>query len=286
MHSAIYSGWLRHRRFAPREHAFRYRLFLVYLDLAEIDRVFAGRWLWGTHRLAPARFDRADHFGDPSIPLDQSVRNLVHERTGARPDGPIRLLTHLRYFGYCFNPVSFYYCFDAADTRVDAIVAEVTSTPWGERHCYVLSDPMAPRTPGYARYQSGKAMHVSPFMPMDLDYRWGFTPPGTGLSVHMSLHRPAGPHAGSQLADPRESGPPGAVKMFDATMHLARQPIDGLRLATALLAFPLMTLKVIAAIHWQAALLWLKRIPTYAHPAAGSVLAATSTQQASAPKRS
>ena len=97
MHSAIYRGWLEHRRAAPRRHAFRYPLFMVYLDLAELDRVFAGRWLWSTRRPALLRFDRRDHLGDPAIPLDQAVRDLVAERTGTRPQGPIRLLTHLRY---------------------------------------------------------------------------------------------------------------------------------------------------------------------------------------------
>src|ERR1700759_5599691 len=111
MHSAIYIGWLSHRRHGPRVHAFPQRLFMVYLDLAELDQVFAGRWCWSTRRRALARFDRRDHMGDPHLPLDESIRRLVAERTGHRPDGPVRLLTHLRYFGHVFNPVSFYYCF-------------------------------------------------------------------------------------------------------------------------------------------------------------------------------
>ncbi len=245
MHSAIYHGWLRHRRFAPRAHAFRYRLFLLYLDLAELDSVFAGRWLWSAHRKALARFDRADYLGAPGVPLDQAVRDLVAGRTGRRPEGPIRLLTHLRYFGHCFNPVSFYYCFDRADSRVETVVAEVTNTPWGERHCYVLSEPLEPRSPLYARYRTVKEMHVSPFMPMDVGYIWGFSPPGATLAVHMALHRTA--------------------KLFDATLCLAREPITAATLAHALLAFPLMTLKVVAAIHWEALRLWLKRVPVFPH---------------------
>ena len=118
MHSALYHGWLDHRRLAPRRHAFRYRLFMAYLDLAELDQVFRGRWLWSTRRAALARFDRRDHLGDPAQPLGDAVRALVAERTGHKPEGPIRLLTHLRHFGYVFNPVSFYYCFDAADRTV------------------------------------------------------------------------------------------------------------------------------------------------------------------------
>jgi uncharacterized protein len=247
MHSAIYSGWLRHRRYAPRPHAFRYRLFMMYLDLAELDGIFRGRWLWSTHRAAIARFDRADYLGNPEVPLDQAVRDLVEQRTGRRPTGPIRLLTHLRYFGHCFNPVSFYYCFDSADTRVETVVAEVTNTPWGERHSYVLSEPESPVTPRYLRVRSSKNLHVSPFMPMDLAYQWGFSAPGDRLAVHMALSH--------------------EKKEFDATLVLKRAPVSGLRLALALAAFPFMTVKVVAAIHWEALRLWLKGIPVHTHPA-------------------
>jgi len=247
MHSAIYFGWLRHRRFAPREHSFRYPLFLAYLDLGELDSVFRGRWLWSTRRWAVARFDRRDHLGDPGITLDAAVRDLVHSRTGRRPSGPIRLLTHLRYFGYCFNPVSFYYCFDESGVKVETIVAEVNNTPWGERHCYVLDNPQSVAHAQYLRYRTQKAMHVSPFMPMALEYQWGFSVPGDRLAVHMSLHK--------------------EWKLFDVTMALERRPIEGRSLAATLARFPFMTGKVIASIHWQALKLWLKGVPVHAHPA-------------------
>jgi len=255
MHSAIYHGWLRHRRFAPQAHEFRYRLYYMYLDLAELDTVFRGRWLWSTRKKALARFDRADHLGDTAIPLDVAVRDLVEARTALRPSGPIRLLTHLRYFGHCFNPVSFYYCFNAEDTRVETIVAEVNNTPWGERHCYVLSEPSQVLAGNYRRYRSAKAMHVSPFMPMDLAYDWGFSAPDTTLSVHMALH---GEPQSRHVCD---------GKIFDSTMQLKLAPVNGLQLAGMLARFPLMTVQVVIAIHWQALKLWLKGVPVHTHPA-------------------
>jgi DUF1365 family protein len=248
MKSALYTGWVRHRRFAPRAHAFRYRIYLTYLDLAELPALFDRFWLWSARRRALAAFRRSDYHGDPSRPLDACIRDLVAERTGARPVGPIRLLTHLRHFGYCFNPVSFYYCFDAADSRLETIVAEITNTPWDERHVYVLPIAAAERAGAQGwRFEFDKAFHVSPFLPMDMRYDWRFSAPSDTLDVHM------------------ENARAGAVE-FDATLHLRREPITSGSLARALCAFPLITLAVSARIYWQALRLWAKRTPFFAHP--------------------
>lgn len=248
MHSALYTGRLSHRRFEPVRHAFRYRVTLVWLDLAELDRVFHGRWLWSAHRPAFAWLRRADYLGDPAVPLDVAVRDRVERETGTRPAGPVRLLTQLRTFGCCFNPVSFYYCYDASGSRIEAIVAEVTNTPWNERHAYVLPAEAGGPQQSSLRFRLAKTFHVSPFMAMDLDYDWRFTAPGEVLAVHMENRR-----AGR--------------KLFDASLALRRREITGGSLAATLARQPFAALGVLARIYWQALRLWLKRAPLHVHPA-------------------
>ncbi len=224
---------------------------MMYLDLAELDQVFAGRWLWSSSRRTIAEFRRSDHLGDPSEPLDVSVRRLLRDEGHDFSSGPIRLLTQLRYFGYVFNPVSFYFCFDAEE-QLQSVVAEVNNTPWGERHCYVLeakhfangSDPrLIP-----------KVFHVSPFMPMDQHYAWRLKTPTERLTMHMQNLKQG-------------------EAVFDVTMQMKRKPITRGSLAMQLMRFPLMTQKVIASIYWEALRLWIKGCPFIPHPskAAASV---------------
>ncbi len=252
MNSAIYEGRVRHRRFHPTEHSFAYRVFLMYLDLDELETVFQGRWLWSAKRIAPAWFRRADHAGDPKQPLAEAARDMVEAKTGKRPTGPIRLLTHLRYFGYCMNPVSLYYCFAPGGEQLEAIIAEINNTPWGERHCYVLPASNSESAPPHFQWQFPKDFHVSPFLPMNQLYRWRFTQPGQSLSVQM---------------DNIEGG----SRIFDATMTLSHHQISGVELSRVLVQYPLMTMKVVSAIYYQALRLWLKRCPFVPHPKEGSI---------------
>lgn len=245
--SCLYEGWIRHRRHAPHSHAFRYRMNLLYLDLTELDRLFAKRWLWSVNRRNLAEFRRSDYLGDPQIPLDRAVRERIREVCGRAPGGPIRLLTHLRTCGHCFNPVSFYYCYAQDGTTLDTIVAEITNTPWKERHSYVLPVADAEHHGAALRWDFRKNFHVSPFLPMQRDYAWRFTAPDDSLRVHMDVLD-------------------GAARDFDATLVLKRKPLTGMNLARVLLRFPAMTLRIVAAIHWQALLIFLRRNPVYAHP--------------------
>lgn len=249
MNSCFYIGRVRHRRFSPRHHEFDYRLFYVYLDLDELDFVFKNRWFWSTQSWALARFKREDYLGDATKTLRESVQQCVKNEFGEIPSGPIRMLTHLRYFGYIFNPVTFYYCFDETGENIEYIVAEITNTPWGERHTYVLQNKTAEEhSSKNLHHLLKKQFHISPFMPMNIDYDWRFSNPDQRLNVHMVNH-----HDGE--------------KIFDATLQMNKEAITARSCAYLLVAFPFMTAKVIIGIYWQALRLFLKRTPIFTHPA-------------------
>ncbi|GAA5524481.1 hypothetical protein Maes01_01038 [Microbulbifer aestuariivivens] len=246
MESAIYSGLVRHRRFSPREHQFQYHVFMMYLDLAELEQVVSKSRFWSAGKWAPARFCREDFMGDPAVPLDEAVRSRIAEVGGERPLGPIRLLANWRYFGYNMNPISTYYCFDSKGEEVRWILLDVHNTPWNERHTYVLD---CREMNGVQKAAFSKDFHVSPFMPMDQVYRWRSVTPGERLTVHL------------QNFDKKQC-------VFDATMSLTRQEISTANLNKILIRYPLMTVKVIIAIYWQAFRLWLKRVPIFTHQVA------------------
>jgi uncharacterized protein len=244
--SAIYSGWVHHQRHSPVEHGFRYRHAMLYLDLAELPGLLARHPLYSARRPALAWFKRGDYLGPPDRPLADCVRDLVAERTGTALAGPVRLLTTLRSFGHAFNPVSFYYCFDAAGERVEAVVAHVTNTPWGESHAYVLERG---RDGAVAmRDAIDKAFHVSPFIAMDATYDWRVGEPGERLAVHI----------GERDRD--------GTAIFDAALALERQPLTGAALTRMLLRFPATSLRVVALIYWNALRLKLAGAPYHRHP--------------------
>lgn len=254
--SAIYEGVVRHRRRAPVAHALEMPLFMMYLDLAEVDEVFRGRWLWSASRPAVARFDRAEYLGDASRPLAACVLDEVERVHGVRPTGPIRLLTHMRYCGYLFNPVSFYYCHESAEGPARYVVAEITNTPWKERHRYVL-DAGPKGLSGAHEFAFEKCFYVSPFMAMKQSYRWRLTNPARTLVVHM------------ENLEATAQG--GEARLFDATLSMRRREISGPALARVLVRYPCLTAGVIARIYWNALLLKMKGVPTYAKSAGGGV---------------
>ena len=244
--SAVYEGVIRHRRFTPTEHSFEYRIFMPLLDLGELPGLFDGNPLWSARGRAVAQFKREDYLGDPGTPLDQSVRDLVAERTGRRPDGPVRVLAGVRTLGYLFNPVSFYYCLDSAGERVDAVVAEVTNTPWGDQHSYVLDRGETEGSVMTA--QADKRLHVSPFHDMDQSYTWNVTEPREQLQVHIENRREG-------------------ELLFDATLSMKRHELTPAALRRVLLRYPVMPLAVSARIYLNALKLRLKGVPWHANPA-------------------
>ncbi len=249
MRSCLYEGTVRHRRSGPSDE-FRYPLFMAYLDLEELPGVFDASRLWSARGPAPAWFRRADYLGQPAQPLAESVRELVLERTGIAVEGPVRLLTNLRYFGHCFNPVSFYYCFDRDEESLLATIAHVTNTPWGERHAYVLP-ARTPADHGTAAVISGsfhKRLHVSPLMGMDHRYDWRLTVPREHLAVHIASRRADG------------------ESVFDATLALQRREITTGELRRALARYPALTMRILARIYGNALRLKLKGARYFPHP--------------------
>ena len=246
MESCLYTGTVGHRRTAYAINQFRYKLFFLYLDLDELDHLFDGRWFWSIETPNWASFRRSDHLRRPGL-LNAAVRDTVQQQLGFRPTGPTRLLTHLRYLGYCFNPISIYYCYGVDGTTLEAIVTEVHNTPWGEEYLRALDARSGQDDNGWHHWQLAKEFHVSPFMPMDIAYTWSVTHPGERLAVTMENRR-------------------NGKLVFEAGLELAARPLDGPGLARVLLQWPCMTARVIGAIYWQALMLKLKGVPFCPHP--------------------
>ena len=245
LESALYEGTLSHVRYGTPSHAFDYRVLMAWLDLAELPGALDAHPLWSARHPAPVRFRREDFHGDPTVPLDDAVRSTIEDATGRRPTGPVRLLAHLRTWGWSFNPIAFYFAFTPDGRAVDTLLAEVTNTPWHERHAYVL--PVgAPRVDDPIRFP--KAMHVSPFMDLDLDHSLAFTRPGDDLlTIRMDDWR-------------------GDERTFAASLRLHRLPLDRPTMSRALWQHPLPAQRVSAGIYWEALKLRAKGAPFRRHP--------------------
>ncbi len=246
-HSRIYRGTLRHRRFLPRRHAFRYRVWMAWLDLDELPALFDGVPGFSARGRALARFRREDYLAPHDFPLKAAVRQRLGEELGddlaARLDGPVRVLTQLRLCGVLFNPITLYYAYDRHQ-RLQAVLGEVSNTPWGERQCYACTVDTRRHT---HRATFAKAMHVSPFNPMDMTYHWRFNTPGEQLYLHMENWKDERRH-------------------FDATLTLSPKPATRPVLLGTLARQPWMSLKTLVAIHFEALRLWARRVPIFDHP--------------------
>lgn len=242
METSLYLGFISHIRLAPFEHHFKYPLFMILLDLDELPSCFNGIPGWSTNKLAIAQFRRSDYYGDPKKDLTTAIRELVKERSGLEPKGPIKLLTHLRYFWHNFNPVSFYYCYDESGKNIQAIVAEVSNTPWREKSMYVLSGENLQH-----EIVEKKVFHVSPFLPMDMQYCFRFNIPSSQLRVHITA------------ADKQQD-------IFSADLFLEKKALTPLSGIKILMRYPAMSIQVILKIYWQALKLKRRGAQFYDHP--------------------
>lgn len=246
MHSALYRGSVTHTRTSPVNHSFRYTVTMAYLDLAELPALLRSLRLLGGRRFSPLAFLESDHRQGAGANLDDEIRGWVCRVSGKSSNGPIRLLTQLRYWGYYFSPLNLYYCFAADGETLEHIVAEVSNTPWRETHRYLLT-PCSVNNSANLSFEHAKDFHVSPFMDMNLRYHWHCSLPGENLAAGIT-----------SLRDKE--------RFFTAHMNLERRPLTDRELARSLCRHPWMTAQTVTAIYWQALRLWWKKCPVYTHP--------------------
>ncbi|WP_028022568.1 DUF1365 domain-containing protein [Enterovibrio calviensis] len=235
--SGLYVGSVRHRRFTPVEHRFTYPMFMPLIDLDEVESLAKNVRGFSLRKWGVATFHRPDYL-QGRTDTKQAVQDKVFELTGERHNGKVLALCHLRYFGVYFSPVNFYYLYDE-DGNWRYMLAEVSNTPWNQRHYYAI--------PAGKNWENDKAFHVSPFNPIEQKYVWKLRPLNKTAFIHLETHR-----------DDRE---------FDATLAMTKKPFSSAELTKLIVKTPVMTVKVVASIYWQALKLWIKGAPLYNHPA-------------------
>lgn len=238
--SAIYKGEVFHRRFVPKNHTFSYKVFLMWLNLDEIELLNTSVKGFSSESWAPIRFKRQDYYGDPSKPLKQCILEKMTELAGQEMQGDIYLLSQMRTFGFYFSPVNFYYL-QQHDGTFSHLLAEVSNTPWNERHYYLVD---------LAKQEdSEKQFHVSPFNPMDMQYKWAISQPQDILQLSLSCHKES--------------------KHFVASLNLSKIEMNSKNLFNVVVSIPNMAIKTVFGIYWQALKLFLKGVPVYPHPEQG-----------------
>jgi DUF1365 family protein len=236
MKSAIYVGEIAHQRNLPKVHSFRYPFFMWYLNLDELEGLpDLGRWFSVRH-WAISRMQRNDYLGDPQLPLAEAVRTRMYELTGQPVTGQVCGLMNMRTLGLYFSPVNFYYGFDE-DGHLTHFLAEVSNTPWNERHHYAHYVAN-----GHYELTHSKAFQVSPFNPLQQQYRWRIGPPGETVGVAI------------MVSD-------GRGEIFEARLQLARRHLDKTTVRHLLLKKPVMTASIVGGIYYQALKIYLKGIP-------------------------